>query len=242
MAHGHPDYGTDAPLSTVYSIQDLGELAARLGSIVTFDRRGNVLWFDDFENSLNKWYVETLGTGASVAITNDKARRGALACQVITGNATNNYAVITHYEPYPVLSKLGLEFSLLTNVDKATLYAYFIIQTGTHVHNSGIKYDFDDDTWQYHNSAGSWVDLAMPAVLGSSLYLFHTIKLVIDPLTQRYVRLIVDDTSYDMSSLAYRYIATVNIPLVYIQLWLWTQEAAAKTIYFDDVILTQNEP
>ena len=55
MGHGYPDYGTQGPVSTVHSIQDLGELAVRLGSIVTFDRRGNVLWLDGFDSGIGAW-------------------------------------------------------------------------------------------------------------------------------------------------------------------------------------------
>ncbi|GAI06639.1 unnamed protein product, partial [marine sediment metagenome] len=44
MIHGHADYGAGAPGKTIYSMLDVGELAARLGSPVTSDRAGNVMW------------------------------------------------------------------------------------------------------------------------------------------------------------------------------------------------------
>lgn len=242
MGHGGPDWGTAGPLATVYTLDDLAELAARLGSIVTFDRRGNVIWMDDFEHSLNKWAISLTGAGGSVAITNEKARTGALSCKVVTGDETNDYAHIIHREPYPVLSRLGLEFSLLTTEEKAVLYFIFTIYTGTYRHSAGIKYDLETHAWQYRTSAGPWAALPTTAKLTQSSYLFHTLKLVIDTTTHYYVRFIGDNVAYDMSALAYRYGADPTDPQIEIGLSFYPTEDASKTIYYDDVILTQNEP
>ncbi|GAH95398.1 unnamed protein product, partial [marine sediment metagenome] len=39
---GQPDYAALAPKEIAASISDMGEVAARLGSIVTYDKRGDV--------------------------------------------------------------------------------------------------------------------------------------------------------------------------------------------------------
>jgi len=52
MPRGHPDYGQAGPTSLIATVPDLGELAARLGSNNTWDRRGFILWYDDFEASV----------------------------------------------------------------------------------------------------------------------------------------------------------------------------------------------
>lgn len=242
MAKGQPDYGALAPTQTIVGLSDMGELAARLGSPVTFDRRGNVMWFDDFEHGPNKWAISLTGSGGSVAITNEKARTGAVSCKVITGNVTNNYADIIHREPYPVLSRLGLEYSLLTTEDKAVLYFILYIYTGTYQHSAGIRYNLETHTWQYRNSSGIWTTLPSTARLTQSIYLFHTVKLVIDPDTLKYVRFIADNVAYDMSALSYRHVTDPSDPLIYIDLAFYPTEDVSKTIYYDDVILTQNEP
>ena len=242
MTHGHPDYGIGAPVGTIYPILDVGELAARLGSPVTFDRRGNVMWYDDFEHGPNKWATSLMGAGGSVAITNEKARTGAVSCKLITGNATDDYAHIIHREPYPVLSKLGLEFSLLTAEEKAVLYFILDIYTGTYRHSAGIKLELETHTWYYRKSTGAWVALPTTAKLTQSSYTFHTVKLVIDTLTRYYMRFIGDNVSYDMSALNYRYVADNTDPLIKVQISFYPTEDASKTIYYDDVIITQNEP
>jgi len=55
VAHGTPDWGVTAGARTVYQMTDLGELAVRLGSIVTHDRRGDVIFLEDFEEGMGRW-------------------------------------------------------------------------------------------------------------------------------------------------------------------------------------------
>ena len=50
MASGHPDGGEGGETQIIHTVQDVGELAARLGSVSAYFRSGNVVWFDDFED------------------------------------------------------------------------------------------------------------------------------------------------------------------------------------------------
>ena len=65
MAHGAPDWFGTTPQGMVHRVADLAELAARLGSPDVFDRRGNVLFMDSFENGQNNW-----SHGALVGVSN----------------------------------------------------------------------------------------------------------------------------------------------------------------------------
>lgn len=242
MAHGGPDYGVGAPIKTVYTLEDMAELAVRLGSPVSFDRRGNVIWFDDFEHSFNKWFTVIGGTGGSAAITNEKARTGALSCKVVTGDETDDTAIIGHYEPYPVLSKLGFEISLLTAATKAYIEFPCVIYDGTYKHDPGIKYDCETYVWYYYNTSGGWTAFTNAAKLTPSAYIFHTIKLVIDPDTQKYVRFIANNVETDLSAISYRHVADATNPVAGISISFAPKEDASKTIYYDDAIITQNEP
>ena len=65
MAHGARDFGIYAPKETIVTIEDLGELAVRLGSPVNYDRKGDVVWVDGFEDGIDKWDIDlTLGRGS----------------------------------------------------------------------------------------------------------------------------------------------------------------------------------
>ena len=91
MAHGTPDWGVTAGAVTTYQVTDLGELAVRLGSPISHDRRGDVIWWDDFECTLNKWQTVANGAGSSVALSDARARNGRYSALLISGSAVVDF-------------------------------------------------------------------------------------------------------------------------------------------------------
>ncbi|GAI49683.1 unnamed protein product, partial [marine sediment metagenome] len=63
MSRGQPDYGSSAVKEVAGTLADMGELAARLSSIVEYDRRGDVVYLDDFEEPVLKWSPLAAGAG-----------------------------------------------------------------------------------------------------------------------------------------------------------------------------------
>ena len=56
---GLPDYSTQAPIGgvpqgSIYTSQDSGELATRLGAYNSIDRRGSVILHDNFDSVLTQ--------------------------------------------------------------------------------------------------------------------------------------------------------------------------------------------
>lgn len=242
MAHGHPDYGGASPLSTVYTLQDLAEHAVRLGSPVSFDRRGNVMWFDDFESGIQKWHGGGLGEGWAVAASAAAARNGAFSVKLTTG-AVIDYAVeLSHRWYFPALSKVGFEasFAIVDTSHTIEFTQYFF--DGSHRHYGGLRYLPDDDKLQYYDENGDWQDLATGLDLVEYAEVFHTIKLVMDLSTHKYVRALLNDVEYDLSALNYQLSVADEAPVWYQQVLVATGANDNRSIYVDDVILTQNEP
>lgn len=249
MPHGGPDWGTLGPISTIYTIEDMAELAVRLGSIVTFDRRGNVVWLDDFEGGINCWRAGYQGTGAGVASSAESVRNGAFSAKLTPGNAEDDYAWAGHYCPYPVVSKVGFEISFALDDDtplldpelKATSFTH-TLRDGSYYHYAELQYLSADRKLQYRDENLAWQDLATNLLLHTYKTLFHTVKLVIDLSTQKYVRAILDNVEYDMSTLSYYYTSGTSAAYW----WQGVRAIARKTtnpsVYVDDAILTQNEP
>src|SRR3990167_1185649 len=141
MTRSYPDWGRSAPVATVAPLADLGELAARLGSINTYDRRGNVAWLDDFEATLNKWGTGGDGTGNAVAISTSRARHGAQSVKLTTGSTGAKESEIFHPEAYPVLGKYGIEYSFV--LGSSALYQDVILvhYNGANSYIYQIRYD-----------------------------------------------------------------------------------------------------
>jgi len=242
MAHGAPDWGIGAPKRTVYALQDVAELAARLGSIVTFDRRGDVIWIDDFEDNINKWALHYTGTGSSIALSTDTARNGAQAAKLIYGDAVGDVARITRYLPLPVLSKIGFEISFTAHATQGIVYLNIRLRTGEEEIEGAVRYRFAEDDYQYYDSTGAWRTFTTYPWIYPQIGLFHTWKLVIDPIGYRYVRLIVNNVVHDMSALPLRVVDSALSPQLRVRLQYENTATGNVAYYVDDAVVTQNEP
>lgn len=243
MSHGGPDWGTPGPLKTVYTLEDMAELAARLGSIVTFDRRGNVLFLENFDGSLAKCYHGSDGVGGSVSISNEKARHGNFSCKLVTGNVTDDEAWVGALLAYPALSRMGMEaaWALPTNCNVKAIFLFFDITDETEIWHASVKYVTANNTWYYWYE-DDWVALTPTIEYYQGGTQFNHTKIVADFLNKKYIRLIANDLVYDLSGKALSTGAIVYPPIMEAEVCISTKSDAIATAYADSIIVTQNEP
>jgi len=242
MAHGYPDYGIYTPKKTVHALQDMAELAARSGSIVTFDRRGDVIWLDDFESGIEKWAAILQGTGAEAVNTAETARNGGYSVKLTTGNAADDWAFLAHPHAYPVFSKLGFEISFSLDSAIKDVRIFLVLYTGTTQHVAEIVYIHSTGELQYRDQNNVYQTFATITPLRVYSKLFHTIKLVIDPANTKYYSLILNNQTFDLSAYSYFTTSSVVYPYMEVAIQVSTPDAVNRSIYVDDAIITQNEP
>ena len=242
MPHGGPDYGVGAPKATVYSLQDMAELAVRLGSIVSFDRRGDVVWLDDFESGIKKWEINASDADSGVAISSDYCNRGANSAKVYASAGVDRWAAMAHYFALPVKSKVGFEVAFTIYPPDVhlnfILYPYF---DPTREYYE-VRHDRTLKILQYYGSDGTRHTFATGVNLYGRDYHFNQAKLVIDLATKKYVRFLLNDVTYDLSAYAPPSWSYSGAAFVYAGIRMINQTANARTIYVDDAIVTQNEP
>lgn len=242
MSHGQPDFGAYAAKQTVGSVADNAELAARLGSIVTFDRRGDVVWLDNFEENINLWDLTPVGIGSSIVLSDTMVKNGSRSGKLTTGNLIGNRAQIDSRQSYPVLSRIGFEISFTYTPDILQYDFYLYLYSGTQRILGRISYtDLDTTLLLYDNALMTAVDTARPLYAATSM--FHTLKVVIDPIAASYVRLILDNVEYDVTAYALLVAADpVTAAHLNAMFRVYTAVNANVSIYADGAIITQNEP
>lgn len=241
MAHGTPDWGVTAGQVTTYQMTDLGELAARLGSIVTHDRRGDVIWLDDMEAGLAKWVVDGTGTGNAQDLSTTRARNGLYSARLVAGTGTANWANMYHLEPFPVVGAFGMEYSFsLANVI-GSLTTSFLLYDGTSILRAQVDWDVASGELRYRDAAGAWIVFATGVNLSRDPTLFHTCKLVADTLSKEYYRFILDEDTYSLKDIALQTPASALLPHLEATVEVGGADGLNATAYVDDVILTQNE-
>lgn len=238
---GLPDYSIakpvgQVPVGPVYTSSDVGELAARLGSPVTHDRRGNVLWFDDFEGLLNKW--DTIaGAGGSVSLSTTECRMGTQSCKIVTGAAAGSQ--IRASVAYPSQSKLGFEIAFRA-MSPHVIGFRSIVYTGQQQQKFYIQLDIDEGTLEFYQEGFIWTNFAsgLPTDFSNCFYIA---KLVIDPVTGKYTRFVLNYQEYDLSS--YISVAQDNLePPRLVCHYIADSPGFCATDYVDGAIITGNEP
>ena len=245
---GLPDYTSPAPvgqipIGAVYTLTDMAELAARLGSIVTFDRRGNVMFLEDFEGNLSKCRTDA-SAGGSVSISSKYARGGSFSCKLVTGPIAGDFAYLGIPLAYPVLSKMGFEVCWNRSDGDALdeIDILFELYDGKDWWWPEVRWVRATFTWEYRKNAVTWVALS-PAV---NYYMdnlpFNHAKLVVDFVNKEYVRFIANNIVYDLAGIGLYSMGAVVPGRIVPSVTTYTAVAASAVNYIDSIIITQNEP
>ena len=242
MAHTLPDYSTKYKMANIFGQIDTGELAARLGSINTFDRRGNTLWYDDFEGNTLLWLKGGSGTGHEEVLSTELPCRGSQSCKLQPGNLATNTAFITKYLPLPVTSTFGLEFRVTyrPSIDRVAIYTRFY--DGTTLVEPEIELDYTNDKIEYKDENGAMQDLQTNCKFNQTYNLYNMYKLVLNYTDKKYMRFSFNNTTTDISSYSFQSEASATKPSLQILIIAYAETGSADAIFVDDVILTQNEP
>lgn len=243
MGHGYPDWGPTAPIATVYTLQDLAELAARLGSPVVFQRTGNVIFLETFD-SLAKVITETGGIGGSISISSEKALYGDFSCKMITGGAVGDYAVVRVRLAYPILSKIGVEFCWHMPDDSSLsdIWLDVLLYDGTTSWWAMVGWYVDDDTWYYFDADGNEVPLSPTVAYFEGQTQFNHTKLVVDFEKKEYVRLVANNLTYNLTGKPLRPVASGLNAQLLTRVVTYARALGGATIFLDSMIVTQNEP
>lgn len=220
----------------------LGNLIAALTGVKRFDKRGDILFFDNFEYGFNKCEIVTDGTGGAVSLQTAGGLYGGLAAKLIGGSDSYLYAALGYNLCTPPVSRIGAEFAFYvgTGVDLVELgIVYF---DGARRHDGGIRADPTlPGKWEYYDSAGVWQSL-LSARFSQASNLFHTCKLVIDPENDLYVRALVSGQEVDMSSYPLYAPSSTTVPRLTVAITVYSVSGLNGWIYVDNVVVTQNEP
>lgn len=243
MAHGLPDWGLVGPKQTTYGLDDVGELAARLGSPVVWDRRGDVIFMDNFENGLGKIIVTPFGTGANYNLTCGNVWHGAYALELTAGNDGPFHGVhVVWFTPLPYTSNMGWEIWFSVTEDVSIILLGFIWYENPTLCTAAIRYDHVNKVLEYGDAAGIWQTVAAGIDLLEHPKPIHMLKLVACPTTQQYVRVILDDVQYSLSG--YTMPVAAYAGQDYLTSVMYYQGVLGENpkIVIDNAIFTENEP
>jgi len=243
--HGKPDWG-HLPSTTVFGLDDMAEAVVRLDSPVMWDRRGQVVMIDDFDQGLGKALPNIPAPDGVLYRYCGRAAHGTICLRIVTGVDGANNAAVAWELPPPVFSPIGLECSFGFSDD--TRYVRLDIE---HVSANiywrfRLRYDYVTSVFEVYNPAGGYTQCLAGIVIPFSGGPTHLLKLVVHPTLGFYWRMILDNTEYDLSAFPGR-VATPSpgeelTYRIYVEGQMVNSTRKKGTLYLDRVIGTQNEP
>ena len=242
MGRDLPDWGALPTPLTVHEVTDLGELAARLGSVVTYHRAGIVVFVDDFSNGLNRWTTAIGGAGDVVDLSLVEGLSGPFSVRLLAASVVSPLAEIGLTLPRQIASRIGGELAFAidatTSIIELTLNQY----DGSNLLRATVRYSPVNETLQYLDSAGNYVTKQTGIALLTEANVWHRMKLVTDLENEEYVKVLLDDTAYSLTDVALRKTASALTERFSMLIWNRGRVGSSDTVYVDRVIVTQNEP
>lgn len=244
---GRPDYSQPVPRGTYpepggYTMTDAGELAARLGSPAVYDRRGKVVFIDDFEGGIGGLAYVLEGTGAAYQWCGDRSYRGGFSLKLTAGSDGLRSAQAKRYDALPGPGRLGFATMMTLDADMEQVEGYLDLYTGTFLIRWGYKYVAATQYFSILLSDGTWKDL-MSGAFYPSEYQFGPAKLVVNYATvPRYTRIMSSSVEVTLDEYAPLVVPSAEGPHLELYDKLVGVPGTNSVTHLDSMIYTENEP
>jgi len=219
----------------------LAELAARLGSPISWDRRGQVVQITTFEDGFAHCVTGGNGTGNLTELYAGAFQTGGYSCLLKTGTTAGRSASITTYSDYSPSGRLGFGFTFSMTDQPDDVYALGKVLNGVVETRAYMRWHKATNKLQILNSGNVYVDVCDFQLVALPT-LFVSVKVVCDVSQQKWVRLLSRGVEYDISDTFLYQAVSATHPYLTYQIQANEGAAVSHTIYVDRMIVTTNEP
>lgn len=223
-------------------LEDQAELAVRMGSIVSFDRRGQVHWMDHGQGGLSPWGITGSGTGNDVLIVADNTYWPGYAIKMVSGSDGGGVSQIDRPFHPQELNQWGVEVALFFPTEFDTFDIFIDLFTGTQVYEADYFIQRSDDGLYIADATLGAVKIATIANPVNAYGKYHLMKLVVDMETKQYVRALYDDEEFDISAYSTPVSAASDTPEARLILYLVGRNGHNDSAVIGHVIVTVGEP
>jgi len=242
MVHGAPDNFEVQQKATIFRLDDMAELAARLHSPNTFHRLGEVVLLDSFENGIDTWESEDIGATSDFSISSSKYKTGGFSAKLAAGNLADDYMNIGRNIQILNECKIGFEFSFAFSTVHAIIDFKLGYHNGTDIYNANAIFNTTNNTLSIQKSDGLFKTISSSIKLYKGLSIFHTTKLIIDIKNKKYDKIIINNNIFNLEDYGLYDSGDSIWEYLYFTIKLQTTGAGTTYTWLDDIIITQNEP
>ena len=237
-----PDDYPWLPSSARYPLADLGEQAVRLGSPVTFDRRGEVVWYDVCDRGLSPYFITGSGTGNLVRVNTLGSLHGGYVLQMHAGSDAGHLSQIEKHITKQGMLRAGLEVASWLPVGGERFVVTIQRTTGTREFTAKVGLNYANQTLELWTAACEWESIDDIGVFEDNYGVYHHLKLAVDFESGYFMRMLYDDRRYDLSNYGLRVTDDTTIAMYRAIIKFVGLSGQNNDAYVGHVILTGNEP
>ncbi len=242
MSHGAPDYSNVAKDGFTFRLDDMGELSARLGSLVTYDRRGDVIWYYGFENGIGDVGPTITGTTGAIDLLDTIWEKPPFSVRLTGGSTIGNNTSIERRLALTANPRIGYACAIRASSACTGYYHNIWHYDGSLLWHTWLLFKFADNSLFVHNydNTDVLIDNALPDIQGAAY--FSHIKLVVDLSTHKLVRGMFDDIEYDLSAYSMHSSLDTTVRQIMVKSTNWSFSASLSYLLVDNMIISTNEP
>lgn len=175
-------------------LQDMAELAVRLGSIVSYSRTGQVIKIIDSSNGLSDTIlVQSAVTNTTITDTQSEQGGYAIKLSPFNASAVDDCYVAAQFAPIE-LNKWGLEVSFAPLTEFELVKFYLRRSYGGTFHEAIVLYTRSTHIWSITKPDATELTIGTLNLGIDPLAIYHHVKLVVDFDSELIDSLTVDNT------------------------------------------------
>ncbi len=240
MARGLPDDANVLGYGNVYRSDDVTELAARLGSPLTYERRGNVLHSETFALGAATWTVERDGNPETSILSADYNIVGGAALLLANTSGSPELLVATRSLPLFSDARYGLFVMASMGTGTVAFQVAVVHYDGTHKWTYIVKLSSTLETLLYGIEGGSDVELTDVLDFFSGEANFHALALIVDTADNAWRQVTMDGTLYDLTGITPYKANSGTAPRMDLVFTVIPENSAGAGVVIDSVVLVQN--
>lgn len=238
----YPDFGVSTTASRHSMVTDMSELAVRLGALSWFDRMGNVLMQEGFQNGLTNWGFSSTPAASTPVVSAEYYSTVPYSVKLLTTIAGAGYSGIHRSFPFPYVSNFGVELHFKALIPFQFLHWTMTFSDGANRHRVMVRVNYQDLKLELLDASDVYQEIGtLRVVLGASSP-FHVIKCTVDLLNSTYIRLLLDGEDYDVSAITIKKRVLSSNPYLYMEIIMTPVFETEPEVWIDNIIFTTDEP
>jgi len=235
-----PDYTRKVTIEYTGGFIGLEELAARLGSIVPWDMRGNVHYMEDFETEETEWQLTDWGTLSTIARSTRRKHSGNWSIKSVVDSEANARTAMTRELFHPGASKWALLVMFCLKNDAQDIEVYFDSTTAGRNRRARLRYRMPTTTLSIYGQDTLWHDIATDVDFAEGVYIWFPFIMIFDEINEVWDKIIIAGTEYPLANVPIFAQDTAIVGNLTLTIWQREIGVVGFTSYVDTVVLASN--